>query len=325
LVELTDIKGVGPATSIKLMDAGIKSVAHLSVMRADEIKAMTGVSIKIAKDMIADALDKGQEEITLYDAEEYEEWMDKTIRYIPSGSVKYDTYTSGGWMSMNITGIYGLQAVGKSQLCNTAICLAIDMGLHVLLIETEPNTVNIPRLRSISEARELNWNPKLLHIYPAKYVGTVFGQFRGYLYLEDQAKKNGWDVGLVVVDSFNGKFRRQYSGREMYPDRAAEFGRHLDHLGEMAKDFNAAILLTFQCGVTPDPAGEKADLMKYHGAYYPVGGTICQHNVQTWISLRQRSGGEASDKVYHASITDHNFLPKESFDFEINEYGVKDL
>jgi len=214
---------------------------------------------------------------------------------------------------------------GKTQMANTAIIFCVDMGLHALVVETETNTINIERLEEIAKARGLNWNPELVHIYPSTNVGTVFGQFRGYIYLEREAEKNGYDVGLIIVDSFNAKFRRAYAGREMYPARAQEFGRHIDYLEEMCKKFNAAVLLTFQCGVTPDPGGELQDKMKYHGSFYPVGGTLVLHNINTWVSLQQKGGGEKSTKSYHASITDHNFLPSQSFDFIIDEYGVRDL
>jgi len=294
-------------------------------MRPDELKALLGFNTKQAKEAIQSALDLAYRDVKIYTGDEYDQYIKDNTRYISSGSKTFDEFMGGGWPSVSTNGLYGLQATGKTQLINTAVVSCIDAGMHVLMVETETNTINVPRLTDIANIRGYNFNPKLVHIYPARNVGTVFGQFRGYLYLQIEAEKNGWDVGLITVDSFNGKFRRAYSGREMYPERSAEFGRHIDYLEEMGKKFNACILLTFQCGVTPDPAAATQDKMKYHGEFYPVGGSLVQHNINTWLSLQQRSGGEKSEKVYHASITDHNFLPSKSFDFLIDEYGVRDV
>ena len=324
-MSLEEVKGIGPKTAEKLVAAGILTPDHLSVMRPDEVKAMLGVTTKAAKEIINSALDLAYRDVRVYSGSEYKEYRKNTIRYINTGSNAFDEYFGGGWASMSTNGLFGEGASGKTQMVNSAIVFCVDMGLHALIVETETNTVNIERLEQIAKARDLNWNPELVHIYPATNVGTVFGQFRGYLYLEKEAIKNGYDVGLITVDSFNAKFRRAYAGREMYPARSQEFGRHIDYLEEMCKKFNAAVLLTFQCGVTPDPGGELQDKMKYHGSFYPVGGTLVLHNVNTWISLQQKGGGEKSDKIYHGSITDHNFLPSKSFDFVIDEYGVKDV
>jgi len=324
-MSLKDVKGIGEITSTKLINAGISSVDHLSVMRPDELKALLGFNTKQAKETIQSALDLAYREVRIYTGDEYEQYLDDTIRYIPTGSKTFDEYLGGGWPTISTNGLYGLQATGKTQLINTAIASCIDAGMHVLTIETESNTVHVPRIRDIAKSRGYNYDGALHHIYPSRNVGTVFGQFRGYLYLKTEAEKNGYDVGLITVDSFNAKFRRAYSGREMYPERAQEFGRHIDFLEEMAKQFNACVMLTFQCGVTPDPSGALKDKMKYHGEFYPVGGTLVAHNINTWLSLQQKSGGEKSDKIYHASITDHNFLPMSTFDFLIDEYGVRDV
>jgi hypothetical protein len=87
----------------------------------------------------------------------------------------------------------------------------------------------------ISESRELNFDGKKIHIYPATKIGTVYAQFLGYKAMRDTAIKEGWDVGLIVVDSFNAKFRRAFSGREMFPERSA--GIHLaGRLQELSGD-----------------------------------------------------------------------------------------
>jgi len=325
VLSLEDVKNIGPTTAKKLIDAGIKTPDHLSVMRPDELKALVGFNTKQAKETIQSALDLAYRSVRIYNASEYKEYRKDTIRYISTGSNVLDEYFGGGWQSMSTNGLFGEGASGKTQMVNSAIISCVDMGLHALVEETETNTVNVDRLEEIAKSRGLNFNPELVHIYPAVNVGTVFGQFRGYIFLEKEAEKNGYDVGLITVDSFNAKFRRAYSGREMYPERAQEFGRHIDYLEEMCKKFNAAVLLTFQCGVTPDPGGELEDKMKYHGSFYPVGGTLVMHNINTWMSLQQKGGGEKSVKTYHASITDHNFLPSRSFDFVIDESGVSDV
>ena len=325
-MSLEDVKGVGAVTAEKLRQAGIISPTQLSVLRPDEVKALGIVnSIKAAKETINSALDLAYRDVRIYTGSEYKAHLLETRRYINTGSNVLDEYFGGGWLSRSTNGLFGLGASGKTQFCNTAIVFCVDMGLHVLVVETETNTFDIDRLANIAKERGLDWNPELIHIYPATNVGTVFGQFRGYMFLEREATEKEYDVGLIVIDSFNAKFRRAYAGREMYPARSQEFGRHIDYVEEMCKKFNASVLLTFQCGVTPDPGGERGNQMKYHGKFYPVGGTLVLHNVNTWLSLQQKSGGEQSTKSYHGSITDHNFLPSKNFNFVIDEYGVRDL
>jgi RecA/RadA recombinase len=164
-----------------------------------------------------------------------------------------------------------------------------------------------------------------IHVWGANQVGTVYAQFRGYEYMWKKAEEKKWDVGLFVVDSFNKKFRLAFAGREMYPARAQEFGRHLDFLEEFAKHFNSATLLTFQVGVTPEGGGQKGDQMTFSIENYPVGGTLVLHNVQTWISLKKTSGGAKSADVFEANLFDHNFMPKGTIQYQITDQGVVDF
>jgi RecA/RadA recombinase len=93
----------------------------------------------------------------------------------------------------------------------------------------------------------------------------------------------------------------------------------------MAKEFNAATLLTFQVGITPEAGGQQGDQMRFNIENYPVGGTLVQHNVNVWVSVKQIKGGTKSANVYEANLVDHSFLPKGTAQFQITERGVEDF
>lgn len=324
-MSLLDVKGIGDKTVEKLSEGGIKTLEQLSVMRPDELKGILNISLKQAKEIILNAKSVSFSDMELLTAEDYETKVKNTIRFIKTGSEKLDEILGGGWRSQSTHGFYGPFSTGKTQIVDTAVVNCVADGLYALFVETETNTFNTPRLQEIAMKRGLEIDLSKVIVYPAIRIGTIFAQFKAYEFLMNQAEKNQWNVGLVAVDSFSAKFRRAYSGREMYPERAQEFGRHLDFLEEMGKKLNAAILLTFQVGVTPDDANQKGDMMRYDSQYYPYGGTLVLHNVNTWLSLNQVKGGAKSMDIYESNLVDSSYLPKASCQFIITERGVEDV
>lgn len=301
---LESIPGIGPKTAQKLIEKGIKTVDQFSVKDPKEISLIMEVNMLKAKEMINAAKDMCFQDVNIYNAEEYGDKIKKLTYFIPTGSNELNKLLGGGWRTVSTYGLFGPFATGKTQLCNTAIVECASMGKYVLICETESNTFNKDRWVEIAKKLNLNIDLTKIIIFPALQVGTVYAQFRGYEFLKRKAEENNWDVGLIIVDSFNAKFRRAFSGREMFPERAMEFGRHIDFLEEMAKKFNAVVILTFQVGVTPDDSGTKEDLMRYQSEYYPYGGTLVSHNINTWLSLDQFKGGAKSTNVYVANLAD---------------------
>lgn len=324
-MSLESVIGVGPKTAEKLVSGGISTVDELSVQRPQEVTSILGCSVKAAKEMINSAKELAFQDTTIYTAKEYGVKMKSLLRTFKTGSSKLDELLGGGWRTMSTYGLFGPFHTGKTQLCNTAIVNCVADGKYALFIETESNTFSSDRLIEIAKATKVDIDLDKVILYPALQVGTVYAQFRGYEFLAKKAIENNWDVGVIVVDSFCAKFRRAFSGREMFPERAQEFGRHLDFLEEMGKKFNAAILLTLQVGVTPDDAGTKGDLMRYQSEYYPYGGTLVAHNVNTWLSLNQVKGGAKSTDVYEANLADSSWLPKGSCQFIISDRGVEEF
>ena len=324
-MSLESVVGVGPKTAERLIAGGISTVDELSVQRPQEVTSILGCSVKAAKEMINSAKELAFKDTNVYNIEEYKEKIDKLFYFIKTGSSRLDELLRGGYRTTSTYGFYGPFASGKSRMCYRAIIECIFLGKYALVEETESNTFNPDTFLELANALKIEVDLKKIILFPALQVGTVYAQFRGYEYLRRKAEENNWDVGLIVVDSFNSKFRRAFSGREMFPERAMELGRHIDYLEEMGKKFNAAILLTFQVGVTPDDAGTKGDLMRYQSEYYPYGGTIVAHNINTWISLNQIKGGAKSTSVYEANLADSSWLPKGSCQFIISERGIEDF
>ena len=325
-MSLESVSGIGPKTAERLIAGGITTIDQLSVQRPQEVASICGFSLKIAKDVINDARDKAFSNVEVYTGNEYKDKLKTTLRYFPTGSTNLDKMLGGrGWQSLSTYGLFGLFSTGKTQAINNAVVSCLSEDKYVLVEETETNTFNPSRWEEIANSRGSKIDLDKVILFPATQVGTVFAQFRGYEYLNKKALDNGWDVGLIAIDSFTAKFRRAYGGREMYPERAQEFGRHIDYLEEMAKRFNAVVLLSFQCGVTPDESGQTEDKMRYQGDFYPYGGTLVTHNINTWISLTQCKGGEKSTDVYKANLVDNSWLPKGSCQFIISDRGIEDF
>ncbi len=323
-MSLEEVKGIGPVGATKLVAARINNADELSVQRPEEVQSILGITLKQAKDIILNAKDLMYQSVEILDGDQFDAQVKSTARYISSGSLNLDSLIGGGYKSTLSHGLMGEFGKGKSQFVDTAVIMAVNQGYDVCYVETEPGTFNLDRLKEIAKARGLNCDGKKIHVWGANQVGTVYAQFRGYEYMWKKAEELKWDVGLFVVDSFNKKFRLAFAGREMYPDRAKEFGRHLDYLEEFAKHFNSATLLTFQVGVTPSEDA-KGDQMEYSIENYPVGGTLVLHNVQTWISLKKIKGGAKSADVYEANLFDHNYKPKGTITYQITDMGVVDF
>ena len=71
-MSLTDVPGIGPKTAERLMESGVKTVDQLSVLRPEELKAVLGISLKQAKEIINKSLDLAYQNVEIYTGDEYE-------------------------------------------------------------------------------------------------------------------------------------------------------------------------------------------------------------------------------------------------------------
>jgi len=332
--ELKQVKRIGEIAANKLAAAGY-TLFKLSHADPQKISALLKCSVKEAKLIIADALQKLTEKAGALPkpmtAKDYRKFLDERIIWFSSGSKKIDDLIGGGFRSSSIVGLSGPFATGKTQMIlTTAIDCICNKGKYVLFMETELDTFDPIRLEEIAKARGLldKYDPEKLILVDAYKVKDVSTQFYYYTVLHDEAKTNEWDVGLIAVDSFNSLFQRKYRGRELLPDRKQEFARHISYLEDMAKDFNATVMLTFQVMSIPVSPEESRGSMdsalarSWTGTeYIPWGGNLVFHLCGTWLSLEKTR----SKSIYKAHLFDSSRVKLGECYFTITDKGITDL
>ena len=317
---LTDIKGIGPATASKLEGAGIKTVEQLAIMRPEELKSILGITLKAAKDMINDALDKALTRVvTVRTWKEHKEYEEKVVKRIPTGSAELDKLLGGGWKTTAIHLLKGEYATGKTQLAMQAAINCIKyLKRKVIWIETESGTASSSRIEEIARANGVTLKDDDIWIIPS--TGTSpFAQFLAYKRAVKLIEDNSLDIGLWVVDSFNASFRAFYSGREMLPDRSKEEARHLGYLDHLASKYNMAIILTAQVMDIPDSGGQLGERVKTGHIKKVYGGNVLTHWATYILSLTKRSMDE-----WEAVMADAADRPFGKCSFRITSAGIRD-
>jgi len=250
LEALKQVKGVGPTAAKKLLSEGY-TLFRLSHADPEKIAEILGVSNKKAQEIVNSAKEQliGDQLPKPTTAKDYEQFLDERIIWFSSGSKRIDEIVGGGFRSSSTVGLSGPQATGKTQMILTTITDCIcNKGKYAMLIETELDTFDPKRPEQIAMARGWidKYDPEKLIVVDAYKVKDVATQFYYYEVLYDMAKEHDWDVGVIAVDSFTAMFQRKFKGRETFGDRKRELGRHLSFLEDMAKEFNATVMLTCQ-------------------------------------------------------------------------------
>ena len=152
----------------------------------------------------------------------------------------------------------------------------------------------------------------------AKQIPTAKAQYLQYKVFQ-KALEQGRKIRLIVVDSFNAKFRGGWSKSEMLPYRTREFGEHFTLMEYLAAKYNIAWYLTFQAIAPPRPDQGLAAKVKFAGEYYPVGGDYVLHSVNNWIALTQ-----IKSELWAATLFDSSHVDRGSCTFTLTVNGLKD-
>ena len=196
--------------------------------------------------------------------------------------------------------------------------------IEVVFVETEPDTFHLDRLKEIYGNRRIeNRNlPKLnwanVHVCPARQVPTAKAQFLQYKVAQKMIE-NGHNIHLVIVDSFNAKFRAGYSRSEMLPIRAREFAEHFNLIEYMSAQYNVAWYLTFQVIAPPRPDQGLAMKVKFADTYYPVGGDSVLHSTNNLVGLNQ-----VKMNLWTAHTYDSSWIPRGESNFILTPRGISD-
>jgi len=332
LEALKQVKGVGPTAAKKLLSEGY-TLFRLSHADPEKISEILGISNKKAQEIISSAKEQliGDQLPKPTTAKDYEQFLDERIIWFSSGSKRIDEIVGGGFRSSSTVGLSGPQATGKTQMILTTIADCIcNKGKYAMLIETELDTFDPKRPEQIAMARGWidKYDPEKLIVVDAYKVKDVATQFYYYEVLYDMAKEHDWDVGVIAVDSFTAMFQRKFKGRETFGDRKRELGRHLSFLEDMAKEFNATVMLTCQVievPVSPEESRGGMDTAavraQFGTNYMPWGGHTLRHTIGTWLSLEKTR----SKNVWKAYLFDSSRVKLGETYFQITEAGITDL
>ncbi len=322
--KLKTIDGIGQQKAELLVSKGIKTVEELSIMDPEELKIHLECSSAVAKKVIKSAKDLTKEIVKLVDGADYQEERDRMIQYISTGSKALDSlFLNGkGVPTDSITALYGIFSSGKTQLCKElAVNMKKQYGRKTVWIETEPNTLVLPRILDIAKFKGVDYDLKKdIIAVPAKFMETPTHQFKAYEGIEDKIK-SGIDIGLIIIDSFNALFRSNYTGRETLPARSAESGRHIGYLQRLASKYNIAVVITLQCMGVPDSGTALGCIKKYGINTPPVTSNVVKHGVNYMIGLEQIS---SNDKSWKAVIADGPVARNDTM-FCITENGITEF
>ena len=371
---LEDIQGIGPAAAAKLRLLGY-TVMGLATARADVVAGEMGVSQTIAKSWCNVAREAALAKMKTYTADEYDEEQKAKQIKIRTGSSEFNKMLDGGLPTMSITGSSARFSSGKTQIeydcivdvlsrilvcpkCKREltekpkevcpVCGEKPVHAKAALIETEPDTFHLDRLKQIAKERGIqgvNWGN--LFIYPAKQIPTAKAQFLQYKVIQkllegtaaksEQLEKKRPDGSILIpyhkavaakapepiifiaIDSMNAKFRDGWSESQMLPIRTREFAAHFTLMEYLASTYNIAFYLTHQVIAPVRPEQGLKMKVKFLDEFYPVGGDYVLHSVNNWIALASVGGD-----VEQAQLYDSSYLPKNECYFKLTSAGLVD-
>lgn len=308
-MNVTDLPGIGPATSEKLASAGFDSILAIAVAPVSSLVDASGMTEATARKVIKAAREAmGMGFMT---AENKEKEDETKIFRLSTGSKAVDDILSGGVLSGCITEVYGQFGSSKTQVALQLAVIACEQfpDGEVLYIDTE-NSFRPIRIRQMcSRFKKIDAEDVLKRIKLAKAYSSDH-----QIFLSEQAEalvKDG-KVKLIVVDSVMNHFRAEYTGRGQLAERQQKLNRHLHTLSKIADLYNVPVFITNQ--VSANPGAMFGDPTQ------SIGGNIMGHSSKYRIYLRR---GKAGSRV--AKLLDAPELPDAEASFVITEKGVEDV
>lgn len=303
-LNLTDIKGIGPASAEKLKEAGFATVEAIAVAPARTLSEVLGVSEERAA-RIAEYARKLLG-IKFTTAEEvYEKRM--KINFISTGSRALDDMFGGGIETQAVTEFVGEFGVGKTQLCHQ-LCVMVQLppeegGLSgkAIYIDTE-GTFRPERIIQIAEYRGLDPREALRNIvYARAYNFSVQVNIPNMVYDFITANR---DVRLVVVDDIAALYRIDIAKEPLLI--LHELAGFMKNMSRIAKELNIAVVIANQVTEVP---GEGTK---------PLGAHYVEAFVTDRIFLRR-----VRDNVRSATLEfSRRGLERKKVLFEIAEHGI---
>lgn len=221
-----------------------------------------------------------------------------------TGSGVLDELLGGGYLSEQITTIYGAAASGKTTCCLLATIAFAKLGKKVIFFDTE-NGFNVERLKQLTPDYE-----KVLEQVSFLKADSFPDQKKKFEFLKEFFPNP--KIGLIVVDTI-GKHYRVDRSKDI-KTMNNEFADQIDILRELYKGNELVVLVTNQ--VYADLDNKDEEKVKI------VGGEIVRNRSKTIIQLQKLHENKRKAILEKLSGSDKD---KEII-FEIKEKGfVKNL
>lgn len=307
-MSLSDLKGVGDATLVKLEEAGISTIMALATSSPAEVSSVAGMSESVARKLIKSA----RESLSLgFEKAKEHSKRRQSVQKISTGSSAFDGMINGGFESGTITQVYGQFSSGKTQLSHLLCVRALldNPEAKAIYIDTE-STFREDRIRDFAVANGIDPEDALERIYVARAYNADHQEL-----LAEEAEKilqKDDTYRLLVVDSLTSHYRAEFIGRGTLANRQQKLNKHMHQLLRMADLYNIVVLVTNQVMAKPDSF--------YGDPTAAIGGHIAAHNSTFIIYMRPGKAGSR-----YAKLVDSPNLPNNECNFMVTKEGFTDV
>ncbi|MFH1803176.1 MAG: DNA repair and recombination protein RadB [archaeon] len=222
---------------------------------------------------------------------------------VSAGSYDLNKWLFGGYETDIVTVLYGGAGTGKTNLCLLAAVSQAKKGNKVIFIDTEGG-FSVERVKQLVGEKE-EVDGVLKNIFLLK--PTSFDEQKKAF---DELNKRLKDqIDLVVVDGMTILYRLDFADAREKSDMAlqtinSELAKQMKTLAEIARKKEIPVLVTNQ-------------IYRWEDEQRMVGGDILRYWGKCLIELVNEKGRRT---VY---LRKHRSLPEKSFDFVIDNRGIK--
>jgi DNA repair protein RadA len=321
-VLLEELDHVGPATALKLKDAGFTTVEAIAVSSPAELATAADIGESTASKIILSA--RQSADIGGFETGDIVMERRKLVGKLTTGCIEFNEMMGGGIDTQAITEIYGEFGSGKTQVAHQ---LAVNVQLpkeqgglsgSVVIIDTE-NTFRPERIKQmvdgLSEIYGQEYDPEefLKHIHVARAYNSNHQILLvdSAMELANELKDTDMPVKLFIVDSLTSHFRAEYIGRGTLADRQQKLNKHLHGLQKCGDLYNACVLVTNQVMSKPDAF--------FGDPTKPIGGHIVGHTSTFRLYMRKSKGDKRIVK-----LVDSPNLPDGEAIISVTTPGLRD-
>ncbi len=314
VTELKRVKGVGPALAAKLASKWITSAEILAVQNPTELADKVGIGVTIAENIVKQARALiGYDFMSGFEAEEF---LTKQLGYLTTGIPTIDEALGGkGFETKSIVEFYGPARSGKTNWCSQ---LAVTVQLprekggldgRVIWLDTE-RTYKPQIIRRVAERFGIDPDSAVGNITYAMVLNSKH-MLDLLERVSDLAQRN--NVKLLVIDSFTGLFRSEFSTLDQLRTRQAAMNHALRNLLQMSIATDMLVVITNQVMAKISVVGG------YDNA--PVGGHIVAHASTYRIYLGiGNTGKNPGERIFR--LKDAAGLPEFEVKYYITEHGL---